>query len=141
MTQDLFRQSEDLRATVIRPRNDSFNTTPRDVSCTEAARDKTTTSDETVATEREGLRQRVRLFLATSHIPTLRHVDVEIDGDVVLLRGKVRSYYEKQMALQFASRVAGVIQVVDSIEVRAYVPLARLRRIRPEDRRKAAQAS
>jgi len=72
------------------------------------------------------LHQRVRLFLDGSHIPTLRRVAVEINGDAVLLRGTVRSYHEKQIAIQFASRVAGVRRVIDMIEVPAYVPLSRL---------------
>ncbi len=72
--------------------------------------------------DREELRQRIRLFLAGSHIPGLRQVRVDLDGDTVVLQGEVGTYYEKQMAAQFASRVAGVIRVVDFVEVGAYVP-------------------
>ena len=47
---------------------------------------------------------------------------VDLDGDTVVLQGEVGTYYEKQMAAQFALRVAGVIRVVDFVEVGAHVP-------------------
>ena len=34
-----------------------------------------------------------------------------------MLRGAVRSYYEKQLAVNCCQRVAGVINVVDAIQV------------------------
>ena len=80
----------------------------------------------TRAAENE-LAQRVRLFLDNSNIPALRHVCVKAEGDAIVLSGAVQSYYEKQMAVQFSSRVAGVLRVVDSIVVRTYVPLPKRR--------------
>ena len=77
--------------------------------------------------ETEGLRRRVRLFLDGSNLPSLRFVRVEVDGDVIRLRGKVRSFYEKQMAVQLVSRVAGVIRVIDQIDVPAMNSFARRR--------------
>ena len=141
MTHNLFCEPKDHRNTLIQSCNASSEAPPRDVFWIEAKRDEPNSLDKTTSIEREGLKQRVRLFLASSNIPTLRHVDVEIGGDAVLLRGKVRSYYEKQIALQFASRVAGVIRVIDLIEVHAYVPLAKMRRVNPPNTRAAAQAS
>jgi hypothetical protein len=70
------------------------------------------------------LQQRVQLFLSTANVPALRHVQVQVDGDQVVLRGAVHTYYEKQLALEFSRRVAGVIHVVDEIEVPDYAPLA-----------------
>ena len=70
----------------------------------------------------DDLAQRVRLFLASSNIPALRHLSVEVEKDTVLLRGQVQTYYEKQLAVEFSRRVAGVIRVVDWIEVRGYTP-------------------
>jgi hypothetical protein len=141
MTHNLLCESKDHRNPSIHGRNVSSEAPPRNVPWIEAERNKTSSPDKTASIEREGLRQRVRLFLAGSNIPVLRHVDVEIDGDAVLLRGKVRSYYEKQMALQLASRVAGVIRVIDLIAVHAHVPLAKMRRVNPPNNRRAAQAS
>jgi len=68
------------------------------------------------------LSQRVSLFLAASNIPALKHLSVEVDGDTVLLRGSVRTYYEKQLAAEFSRRVAGVIRLANLIEVRGYAP-------------------
>ena len=68
------------------------------------------------------LQQRVRLFLEASNLPGLRHIQVEVQDDTVILRGQVRTFYEKQLASRLSRRVAGVIHVVDSIEVRGYVP-------------------
>jgi hypothetical protein len=141
MTHNLFREPKDHRNTMIQTRNASFDATRQDIFWTEVEHDKTSSPDTTAAIKREGLRQRVRLFLDGSNIPALRYVDVEIDGDAVLLRGKVRSFYERQMALQFASRVAGVIRVIDLIEVHTYVPLAKMRRVNRSNIRAAAQAS
>ncbi len=70
------------------------------------------------------LQRRVALFLKTSHIPGLRHVSVTVDADAVVLSGEVNTYYEKQMAVQFASRVAGVIRILDFLTVRSYAPLS-----------------
>jgi len=72
--------------------------------------------------EDEALSERVRLFLASSNIPALRHLSVEVDGDTVLLRGGVQTYYEKQLAAEFSRRVAGVIRVDNRIDVRGYAP-------------------
>ena len=50
--------------------------------------------------------------------PTLRSVCVEMDGDSVILSGKVRSFYQKQLCISGAQRVAGVYHFVDRIDVR-----------------------
>jgi hypothetical protein len=70
----------------------------------------------------ESLGQRVRLFLAASHVPGLRRVEVEVVGDTVTLRGRVRTFYEKQLAARLVRHVAGVIHVVDLVEARGYTP-------------------
>jgi CO dehydrogenase/acetyl-CoA synthase epsilon subunit len=75
----------------------------------------------------EQLRQRVRLFLTGSNLPGLRHIDVEVHGDTVILNGSVRTFYEKQLAVRLSRRVAGVIHVVDSIEAWGYLPHAESR--------------
>jgi osmotically-inducible protein OsmY len=62
----------------------------------------------------DDLATRVRLSL--DRFP-LRDVAIDADGPTVTLRGSVASYYEKQMAQEFARRVAGVIRVVNSLRV------------------------
>ena len=82
-------------------------------------------SDEQVCsavTPDEQLQQRVRLFLANSNIPSLRRIKVSVDADTVVLAGQVNSFYERQLAVEFTRRVAGVIHVIDLIEVRGYAP-------------------
>jgi BON domain len=63
------------------------------------------------------LQRRVHSFLSTSHRPALRALDVEARGGVVVLRGKVRTFYEKQLSAQLTRRVAGVVRLVDQIVV------------------------
>jgi len=68
------------------------------------------------------LQERVEKFLVGSNIPALRRLSVSVEGDVVSLDGEVSTFYEKQMAVQFTSRVAGVVRISDRISVRAYEP-------------------
>ena len=63
------------------------------------------------------LSRRVGLFLANANIPGLRRIRVDVDGDTVILFGRVRTFYERQVAVERSRRVAGVIQIEDQIEV------------------------
>ena len=63
------------------------------------------------------LRLRVVNFLADSNMPGLRHLEVAAAGGTVTLRGRVRTYYEKQLCRQRCRRVAGVVQLVDHVVV------------------------
>ena len=47
----------------------------------------------------------------------LRRVDVEVRREVVILQGRVPSYYDKQLAQATAQHVADNRQVVNDIEV------------------------
>ncbi len=64
------------------------------------------------------LRRRVKTFLSTSHRPGLRGLEVEAHGGVVRLRGKVKTFYEKQLSAQLAQRVAGVVRLIDEVIVK-----------------------
>ena len=61
----------------------------------------------------------MRSFLAGRNIPSLRRLEVEVVAGRVTLRGRLRTYYEKQLALHCCQRVAGVITLVDAMEVRS----------------------
>lgn len=50
-------------------------------------------------------------------MPALRRIRVDMAGDTVILAGRVRTFYERQIAVERSRRVAGVIQVDDRIEV------------------------
>src|SRR5688572_29631532 len=63
------------------------------------------------------LARRVTNFLAGQHVPALRAIQVEVRNGAVTLRGRVRTYYEKQLSHHSAKRVAGVHQVINEIEV------------------------
>jgi osmotically-inducible protein OsmY len=63
------------------------------------------------------LEGRVTAFLADRSQPALRRLGVRSHRGVVTLRGRVKTFYEKQLGSQAARRVAGVIDVIDSIQV------------------------
>jgi BON domain-containing protein len=65
----------------------------------------------------DDLARRVKSFLAGRNVPGLRRLLVEVEGNSVILHGRVRTYYEKQLAITCCQRVAGVLNVIDEIEV------------------------
>jgi osmotically-inducible protein OsmY len=69
-------------------------------------------------TANEDLKRRVATFLAGKHRPALRNLSVEAENGVVTLRGKVPSFHEKQLSVQLARRVAGVVRLIDDVVVR-----------------------
>jgi osmotically-inducible protein OsmY len=64
------------------------------------------------------LERRVKTFLSTQHRPGLRSVKVEARSGIVTLRGRVGSFYEKQLSGQLTRRVAGVIRLIDDVSVK-----------------------
>ncbi len=64
------------------------------------------------------LARRVENFLHSKQMRSLRQVDVAAERGTVVLRGDVASFYEKQLCLSCTRRVAGVINLVDEIQVR-----------------------
>jgi hypothetical protein len=63
------------------------------------------------------LQRRVKSYLRERHMPNLRNLQVEAQGGVVTLRGTVNSFYEKQLSQQCCRRVAGVVKLIDAIDV------------------------
>ncbi|HEY4311795.1 MAG TPA: BON domain-containing protein [Pirellulales bacterium] len=62
------------------------------------------------------LERRIATSLADRQMPGLRQVKVAANNGTVTLRGRVRSFYEKQLC-QNVCRVAGVVQIVDAVVV------------------------
>lgn len=62
-----------------------------------------------------GLAAQVKMFLAGQHFPGLAKIDVEAEGDMVRLSGRVCTFYERQLAIACCKRVAGVRQVDDRL--------------------------
>ena len=46
-----------------------------------------------------------------------RTIKVECIGNTVMLSGRVNSYYQRQLCLNTCQRVAGVVKIIDEIEV------------------------
>ncbi len=65
------------------------------------------------------LEQRIVNFLHGQHMSDLRRVIVRAFRGVVTIRGKVRSFHQKQLCLHCCQRVAGVVRVEDELEVLA----------------------
>jgi osmotically-inducible protein OsmY len=63
------------------------------------------------------LERRVVNYLAERHVPGLRHLEVEAQNGIVTLRGRVQSFYEKQLCQAICRRVAGVVRYVDDVDV------------------------
>jgi hypothetical protein len=59
----------------------------------------------------------VRGCLQECPIPSIREVSCEYDQGVIVLRGRVPTYYYKQLSQEAAARFDGVVQVVNNIEV------------------------
>ncbi len=60
---------------------------------------------------------RIKLLLANSPIAEVRRIRVEQDGNRVLLQGRVRTFYAKQMAQETARRANCGLHIVNSVHV------------------------
>jgi osmotically-inducible protein OsmY len=65
------------------------------------------------------LERRIRIFLAQKNVSALQRIAVSASKGTVRVRGRVHSFYEKQLCLNCCQHVAGVIRVIDEIEVEA----------------------
>lgn len=63
------------------------------------------------------LQSRVGAFLAGQHRPNLRNLRVAAKAGVVTICGNVPTFYEREIAVRIARRVAGVIKLIDEIIV------------------------
>lgn len=63
------------------------------------------------------LAQRVDQAIQTNPYVDGRSLRFETDGSRVVLQGKVKSYFQKQMAQEVVRRVAGVEQIENCLEV------------------------
>ena len=74
------------------------------------------TATEAIPAESE-LEQRVTTYLWSRSMPSLRKLEVSAERGIITLSGRVDSFYEKQLAISSCQRVAGVLQLVDQVEV------------------------
>ncbi len=60
---------------------------------------------------------RIRVLLSESPIAEVRQLKVEQDGDRLLIQGRVRSFYVKQMAQETIRNAVGELHIVNSVDV------------------------
>ena len=72
---------------------------------------------ETTDTHAHELEQRVILFLQQRHLVFGCRLWIEAKGGVVTVSGRTPSFHQRQLICAFIRRVAGVVQVVDLLEV------------------------
>jgi len=63
------------------------------------------------------LERRVVNYLVGHNMPALRQVAVEARRGTVTLRGRVYSFFQKQLCIHCSRRVAGVLHLVDELQV------------------------
>jgi hypothetical protein len=63
------------------------------------------------------LHVRVAIALTLRQRQSLREIDLEVIEGVVHLRGTLPSFFDRQLAVETARRVAGVVQVQDNLWV------------------------
>ena len=64
-----------------------------------------------------GVRQAAQARLQQSPHAALRNIDCQFEQGVLVLRGRVPSYYHKQLAQEAVAHLEGVLRVVNQIEV------------------------
>jgi osmotically-inducible protein OsmY len=74
-------------------------------------------TDQRPQDEDRDLQQRVSLYLAERSVPALRRVAVEARQGRVTFRGRVSSFYEKQLMLNCFHAVPGVESIEDRVDV------------------------
>jgi osmotically-inducible protein OsmY len=65
------------------------------------------------------LEKRVANYLHGRHVPSLRKLAIASENGEVTLSGRVQSFYEKQVAIHCCRRVAGVVRLIDEVDVAA----------------------
>lgn len=63
------------------------------------------------------LERRVRNFLEGLNLPALRGLEVHVCNGAAVIRGRVRTFYHKQLATSCCQRVAGVLSVLNEVRV------------------------
>lgn len=75
------------------------------------------TSIKAVDVAKLELAQRAQEALGKSPIHSHRFIDVAHDGARLILRGRVSSFYHKQLAQEVVRGLAGGVEIINSLEV------------------------
>jgi osmotically-inducible protein OsmY len=62
------------------------------------------------------LKRRIELCLQQKGVSSLPRLNIDVESGQVMLRGTVRSFYERQLCL-CCQHVAGVLRVIDDLKV------------------------
>ena len=65
----------------------------------------------------KSLAERVRFSIDQGRTPGLRLIDIEVIAGTVVLSGKVATFHQKQLASALAGKVAGVVEVMNRLDV------------------------
>ena len=77
-------------------------------------------NDRSVAQcEQQDLARRAKIFLSMQQIAEFDQVEIESDGSRLIISGKVRSQQSRELCVDCCRRVAGVLDVIDSLDVTA----------------------
>ncbi len=60
---------------------------------------------------------RAKLVLSRSQIYVLRSIEVDCDDEAIVLRGRVDSYYHKQLAQELVKTAVDGVEVINSLHV------------------------
>jgi osmotically-inducible protein OsmY len=65
-------------------------------------------------------REKISHLLHCQNFPMLRRLDIEAEDGTVTLKGSLRTFHEKQIALTVSTQVQGVDRLVDEIVVQQF---------------------
>ena len=65
----------------------------------------------------EDVSQRIASYLSHQGVECLKDLEIEVHDGVVTLSGLVADNQQRQMAVNSCQRVAGVLQLIDQLEV------------------------
>ena len=76
-----------------------------------------TGSDNPLVAEDDLLNRRVKNFLYERHVPQAQALEVESHFGTLVISGKLASRHDKWLCLECCRRVAGVVKLIDELEV------------------------
>jgi carbon storage regulator len=63
------------------------------------------------------LERRLKSFLEGLSLPALRDLEIEVRDGAAVITGRVRTFYHKQLATSCCQRVAGILNVLNQVQV------------------------
>lgn len=76
-----------------------------------------TSCEYTVSHQDADLERRIANYLLGHKMPVLKGIEIHSDRGEVTLEGRVASFYQRQLCISCCRHVAGVVDVIDRIQV------------------------